>query len=255
MQFMADLFGYLKMDVFEVTGKKSQDKNNDSVQRFVQAKSGALFCSNSELISQDLKKVDWIIRFDPPKNMKEIADLLEQAASNNGVAVLFLLAHEGELLTKIRKSKVGVREFNFPENKLANNQAEINKLIERNYQLNLDSRDAYRAYIRFYHAHAMKAIFDLKNLDLQKSGHSFGMEYPPRITLDKNANQGKPAAKKGHKKSLKEVLKQSQEYYKQKGKVSKRATEEGEDDEQCKQSYALYLILSSCIYSLSLIHI
>lgn len=63
--------------------------------------------------------------------------------------------------------QVPLNEYEFPVNKLASVQAQLERLVEKNYYLHQSARDAYRSYILAYNSHALKDIFNVHTLDLQ----------------------------------------------------------------------------------------
>lgn len=63
---------------------------------------------------------------------------------------------------------------------------QIEKLIARNYYLNLSAKEAYKSYVRAYDSHSLKHIFDINKLDLVSVAKSFGFENPPFVDLRKH---------------------------------------------------------------------
>jgi hypothetical protein len=43
-------------------------------------------------------------------------------------------------------------------------QAQLEKLMSKNYFLNLSAKEAYKAYVRAYESHSLKHIYDVQNL-------------------------------------------------------------------------------------------
>jgi len=70
------------------------------------------------------------------------------------------------------------------QKKIANVQAQLEKLIEKNYYLHRSARDAYKSYIAAYASHQHKEIFDARQLDLLGTAKSFGFSNPPAISLN-----------------------------------------------------------------------
>jgi ATP-dependent RNA helicase DDX18/HAS1 len=60
---------------------------------------------------------------------------------------------------------------------------QLEKLIGKNYFLNLSAKEAYKAYVRAYDSHHLKQIFDVETLDLAKVAASFGFQVPPAVDL------------------------------------------------------------------------
>jgi hypothetical protein len=80
--------------------------------------------------------------------------------------------------------------------RVAGAQAQLERLIEKNYYLHKSARDAYRSYLHAYAAHSLKNIFDVYNLDLQATGKAFGFAVPPKVTLNLKPNP-KASKKRG----------------------------------------------------------
>ena len=89
-------------------------------------------------------------------------------------------------------------------NKLANVQAQLTKLVTKNYYLHKSARDAYRSYLHAYNSHALKDVYDVHTLDLAGCAASFGFEHPPKVTLMLKADKsqrGKGSGKGADKKA------------------------------------------------------
>lgn len=106
-----------------------------------------------------------------------------RGAKGSGRALLFLTPEETGFLKYLKAAKVALNEYEFPTNKVANVQSQLQRLIEKNYYLNRTARDAYRSYILAYASHSHRDIFNVHNLDLQAVGVSFGFTTPPRVDL------------------------------------------------------------------------
>jgi ATP-dependent RNA helicase DDX18/HAS1 len=65
--------------------------------------------------------------------------------------------------------QVPLNEYEFPTHKLANVQAQLERLVEKNYYLHQSARDAYRGYLLAYNSHALKDTFNVHRLDLAVS--------------------------------------------------------------------------------------
>ena len=81
------------------------------------------------------------------------------------------------------RPQVPLSEYEFPSSKLANVQAQLEKLVAKNYYLHKSARDAYRSYLHSYNSHGLKDVYDVGGLDLAAVAASFGFENPPKVTL------------------------------------------------------------------------
>merc|ERR1712038_61239 len=106
-----------------------------------------------------------------------------RGATGKGRALLFLTPEETGFLRYLKAAKVSLNEYEFPMNKIANVQSQLQKLIEKNYYLNKAAKDAYRSYLLAYASHSHKDIFNVLELDLQAVGLAFGFQCPPTVDL------------------------------------------------------------------------
>jgi ATP-dependent RNA helicase DDX18/HAS1 len=105
-----------------------------------------------------------------------------------------LLPEELGFLKYLKLAKVPLNEYEFPMKKIANVQAQLEKLIAQNYYLHTSARDAYKSYIQAYASHSHKEIFNVHLLDLQKVARGMGFENPPHVNLN---IEGKSVKKRG----------------------------------------------------------
>lgn len=82
-------------------------------------------------------------------------------------------------------------EYEFPTAKIANVQAQLEKLVAQNYYLNRSARDGYRAYLQAYASHGLRSVFDVGKLDLRKVAKGFGFDVPPRVDITLGASMKK----------------------------------------------------------------
>ena len=83
----------------------------------------------------------------------------------------------------MKAAKVPVVEFDFPANKIANVQSQLEKLISGNYYLNQSAKDGYKSYLQAYASHSLRTVFDVNKLDLVKVAKGFGFPVPPRVDI------------------------------------------------------------------------
>ena len=136
----------------------------------------------------DIPKVDWIVQYNPPDDPKEYIHRVGRTARGEGGvghALLLLRPEELGFLQYLRSAKVPLLEFEFSWAKVSNIQPQLEKLISKNYFLNMSAKEAYKAYVRAYDSHHLKHIFDINTLDLVKVAKSFGFDVPPFVDLRK----------------------------------------------------------------------
>lgn len=187
VKFYSDLLNYVDVPVKEIHGKQNQQKRTATYFDFCEATEGILICTDVAQRGLDFPAVDWIVQYDPPDDPAEYIHRVGRTArgsSSQGRALLFLLESELGFLHYLKKARIPLNEYEFPESKLANIGSQFEKLVERNYFLNQSAREAYRSYIQSYASHSHKDIFNVHELDLQKVSKSFGLAVPPRVNLN-----------------------------------------------------------------------
>ncbi|KAF8064587.1 has1 [Scenedesmus sp. PABB004] len=202
VKYHSELFNYIDIPVRDIHGKQKQAKRTATFFEFCQADKGILLCTDVAARGLDIPAVDWIIQYDPPDDPKEYIHRVGRTArgrDGRGRALLMLMPEELGFLKYLKAAKVPLNEYEFPLNKLAGVQGQLERLVAKNYYLHQSARDAYRSYILSYNSHALKDIFNVHTLDLQAVAKSFGFSGPPRVSLniESKAAHGRRAAKGG----------------------------------------------------------
>ena len=187
VKFYSDLLNYVDIPVKDIHGKQNQQRRTSTYFDFCQAETGILLCTDVAQRGLDFPSVDWIVQYDPPDVPEDYIHRVGRTArgsNSKGRALLFLLESELGFLRYLKMSRIPLNEYEFPENKLANIQSQFEKLVERNYFLNMSAKQAYRSYIQAYASHSHKDIFDVTEIDLQKAAKSFGLSVPPKVNVN-----------------------------------------------------------------------
>eukprot|EP00162_Nutomonas_longa_P012960 comp21347_c0_seq1/m.45931 comp21347_c0_seq1/g.45931 ORF comp21347_c0_seq1/g.45931 comp21347_c0_seq1/m.45931 type:complete len:654 (-) comp21347_c0_seq1:84-2045(-) len=187
VKFHSELFNYINIPVMDLHGKQKQAKRTTTFFEFVNAERGILFCTDVAARGLDIPEVDWIIQFDPPDDPADYIHRVGRTARGEhgrGHALLFLVPEELGFLKYLKKAKIPLNEYEFPDSKISNIQSQLEKLIEKNYYLNRSAKDAYRSYIQAYASHSLKDIYNVYGLDLLRVALSFGFTAPPKVDLN-----------------------------------------------------------------------
>jgi ATP-dependent RNA helicase DDX18/HAS1 len=198
-KYYAELLNYIDVPVMELHGKQKQAKRTKTFFEFCEASAGILLCTDVAARGLDIPEVDWIVQFDPPDDPREYIHRVGRTAraGSRGRALLFLLPEELGFLRYLKAAKVPLNEYEFPTSKIANVQAQLEKLVEKNYYLNASAREAYRSYLMAYASHGHKDIFDVQALDLTRVARGFGFPIPPRVDLKNIADSAQKSKKRG----------------------------------------------------------
>ncbi|EEB18709.1 DEAD box ATP-dependent RNA helicase, putative [Pediculus humanus corporis] len=186
VKFHHELLNYIDLPVMCIHGKQKQAKRTTVFFQFCNAESGILLCTDVAARGLDIPAVDWIVQYDPPDDPKEYIHRVGRTArgeGSSGHALLILRPEELGFLRYLKQARVPLNEFEFSWSKIADIQVQLEKLIGKNYFLNLSAKEAFKSYVRAYDSHHLKNIFDVNTLDLEKVATSFGFTVPPRVDL------------------------------------------------------------------------
>merc|ERR1712038_414395 len=186
VKYHHELFNYIDLPVHCIHGKQKQTKRTTTFFQFCNADSGILLCTDVAARGLDIPDVDWIVQFDPPDDPKEYIHRVGRTArgeGGKGHALLILRPEELGFLSYLKQANVPLNEFEFSWSKASDIQPQLEKLISKNYFLNLSAKEAYKAYVRAYESHSLKQIYDVQNIDLKAVGASFGFTVPPHIDI------------------------------------------------------------------------
>lgn len=210
VKYYGELLNYIDLPVLDLHGKQKQQKRTNTFFEFCNAKQGILVCTDVAARGLDIPAVDWIVQFDPPDDPRDYIHRVGRTArgtQGKGKSLMFLTPSELGFLRYLKAAKVPLNEFEFPANKIANVQSQLEKLVASNYWLNQSARDGYRAYLQAYASHSTKLVYQIDKLDLVKVAKSFGFPVPPKVNITigasgkgtKRVNEGKYAPNKKSK--------------------------------------------------------
>ncbi|GBB86138.1 hypothetical protein RclHR1_01260009 [Rhizophagus clarus] len=200
VKYHAELLNYIDVPVLSLHGKQKQTKRTNTFFEFINAQHGILLCTDVAARGLDIPAVDWIIQYDPPDDPRDYIHRVGRTAraGGQGKGLLFLLPCELGFLRYLKHAKVPLNEYQFPPNKIANVQTQLEKLVEKNYYLHESARDGFRSYLMAYASYSLKAIFDVNKLDLQKVGKAFGFKIPPKVHINiATSGKGSKIEKRG----------------------------------------------------------
>lgn len=199
VKYYAELLNYIDLPVLELHGKQKQQKRTNTFFEFCNADRGILVCTDVAARGLDIPAVDWIIQFDPPDDPRDYIHRVGRTArgtKGKGKSLMFLTPSELGFLRYLKAAKVPLNEYEFPSNKIANVQSQLEKLIKSNYYLHQIAKDGYRSYLQAYASHSLKTVYQIDKLDLAKVAKSYGFPIPPKVNITIGASCKTPAPKK-----------------------------------------------------------
>lgn len=186
VKYYSALLNYIDIPVLDLHGKQKQQKRTSTFFEFCNAKQGILLCTDVAARGLDIPEVDWILQFDPPDDPRDYIHRVGRTARGNsgkGKSLMFLLPQELGFLRYLKAAKVPLNEYEFPLDKIANVQSQLELLIKNNFWLHQAAKDGYRAYLQAYASHHLKTVYKVDKLDLVKVGKSFGFNVPPKVNI------------------------------------------------------------------------
>jgi len=186
VKFHHELLNYIDLACMSIHGKQKQTKRTTTFFQYCNADSGILLCTDVAARGLDIPDVDWIVQYDPPDDPKEYIHRVGRTArgeGGKGHALMILRPEELGFLRYLKQANVPLNEFEFSWSKVSNIQPQLEKLISKNYFLNISAKEAYKAYVRAYESHSLKQIYDVQSLCLKAVGLSFGFVVPPHIDI------------------------------------------------------------------------
>ena len=203
VKYYAELLNYIDLPVLDLHGKQKQQKRTNTFFEFCNAKQGILICTDVAARGLDIPSVDWIIQFDPPDDPRDYIHRVGRTARGTkaqGKSLMFLTPNELGFLRYLKAAKVPLNEYEFPTNKIANVQSQLEKLISSNYWLHQSAKDGYRSYLQAYASHHLKTVYQIDKLDLVKVAKGFGFTTPPKVNITIGASGKTPKTQNKHKK-------------------------------------------------------
>lgn len=195
VKYFSELLNYIDIPALSLHGKQKQQKRTNTFFEFCNAKRGILLSTDVAARGLDIPDVDWIIQYDPPDDPRDYIHRVGRTArgtNGKGKSLMFLLPEELGFLRYLKAAKVPLNEYEFPPNKIANIQSQLERLIKNNYWLHQAAQDGYRAYLQAYASHHLKTVYKVDRLDLVKVGRSFGFTVPPKVNITIGSSISKP---------------------------------------------------------------
>jgi len=201
VKFYSELLSICSIKVLTIHGKKKQDKRSETFFKFRDAESGGvLLCTDVAARGWDVPDVDWILQYDPPEDPKEYIHRVGRTAraGRSGKALILLSAEELPFVDFLRESRVTVNRAAAPPEALCGVQRQIEELVQREMNLLLSAKEAFKSCLATYNKHQMKNIFDKNKLDKDKLARSFGLSKAPEakvvdgLKLSRNSSYNRP---------------------------------------------------------------
>ncbi|KAJ3385424.1 hypothetical protein HDU92_003065 [Lobulomyces angularis] len=181
-------------------GKMDPKRREAIYNKFTNASSVVLLCTDVAARGLDIPDVDWVVQFDPPQDPKSFTHRCGRTAriGREGSAVVFLSPKEDTYIEFLKVRKVPLEPLSLiPDNINDENNTIISakKVTELIKKLNLGDRDIYEkgikafvSWVRSYNEHQANYIFQFKEVDIGSVAKGFGLLKLPKMPEVKNHN-------------------------------------------------------------------
>ena len=184
VKYFGNIFRDFGIEVCETHERQKSETTKTNLNTFSKKNKGLLLCTNQEARNVNFEGVDWLINYDLSSDVQSFAKVLGNAKKQTGLQVLIVLPEfETTFLEFFKEQGIKTKEFKMTESKLASIGEKMEKLVTGNFHFAMESREAFRVFVCFYHGHIYKNIFDVKKLDLGKVAKSFGLTTIPRVAV------------------------------------------------------------------------
>jgi len=167
---------------------KMKRKREDVFSEFRKMSRGVLVCTSVLARGIDVPGVDWVLQYDPPREPEEFVHRCGRTARMGckGNALLFLLPNEMAYVNFLSiNQKAPLQEYKteFP---VLDSTPKIRKLASHDRDMYEKGVRAFVSFIQSYTKHMCKAIFILKELDMDGLVESFALLKVPKMPELKN---------------------------------------------------------------------
>ena len=185
------------LPVMHLTGKMKQGKRMYIYNDFVSKPACILFATDIASRGLDWPKVDWVVQFDCPEDVKTYIHRAGRTArfDADGHALTLLLPSEEAMMKRLEEARVPVAKTFANPNRLLSCTKHIQSFLSSDPELKHLAQRAFQTYLRSIWVQADKEVFDVHAIDAEKLAASFGLAVTPRIRfLDANGKRDKNKA-------------------------------------------------------------
>ena len=177
------------LPLLHLHGRQKQTARLDITTRFSATKSACLFATDVAARGLDFPAVDWVVQVDCPEDADTYIHRVGRTAryEHDGQAVMFVDPSEEEgMLAALEKKKVILEKISVRGSKMQGTiKSQLQNMCFKDPELKYLGQKAFVSYVRSVHIQKDKAIFKVKNLDLEQFAASMGLPGAPRVKFVK----------------------------------------------------------------------
>ena len=165
-------------------GGLSENQRSSNLNNFITAPNGALLCTDIAARGLYIDGVHWVIQYDPPDDVKTYIHRVGRSAraGNRGKATILLRNSERGFVDVLKGSKVNIKETPISKYKVTELDATLKEVMSSDRFQSL-AKEAFSAYLTFYHQNSMKNVFNPNNINTEELAQSFGLMEGTKISF------------------------------------------------------------------------
>jgi len=164
-------------------GRMKLQKRTSTYADFCKNKAACLFATDVASRGLDFPAVDWVVQVDCPESLATYIHRVGRTAryTSAGKATLFLLRSESEFVGQLNASKLPAKKMAVKRNKMLDITPKLESIVAANTDVKHLAQRAVVSYLKAVHLFADKEVFNLREIDIGKLAHSYGLPSAPRV--------------------------------------------------------------------------
>lgn len=180
-RYHSELLKRLRVPVLTMHSRQRRDKFVNTFFKFSDIDEGILCTTDAAGRDLDIPpSVDYVMQFEPPDDPSEYILRIARISCDSdriGRSLLFLNPGEQGFLKYYNSAAITVSEFELP--KLAENQLQIENIVNESERLLQFAKDAYGSYLIAYASHGFRDVYNVHDLNKGDVATSFGLVAVP----------------------------------------------------------------------------
>ena len=165
-------------------GKQKQDKRSVMFEKFCQAKSAVLLCTDIAARGLDFPAVDWVVQADAPEDPATYIHRVGRTARfhANGKALLVMVPSEEQAMVELLgQMKVPLKKIRINPNKTKSIIPQLQSICAQCPDIKYLGEKAFICYLRSVWLQKNKDVFDIAKLPIEEFAASLGLPGAPRV--------------------------------------------------------------------------
>ena len=177
VRFHAELLNRFRIPVLQMHSRQRREKFINTFFKFSDMEEGILCTTDAAGRDLDVPpSVDYVMQFEPPDDPAEYILRIARVSCDSdriGRSILFLNPGEQGFLKYYTSAAITVSEFELP--RLADNQLQIESIVNESERLLQYAKDGYGSYLISYASHGFRDVYNVHDLNKADVAAAFGL--------------------------------------------------------------------------------